>query len=126
MLGFNALGRLALGQAADGGALQTLTPSLFTDGDTFFTPKVSFIIYPSLFTDGDTFHSPTVTVGAVNLSPSLYSDADTFYTPQLNLIIYPNLYSDADTFNSHTLSIEQFLFPDYFAKHAYVAMVRQI
>src|SRR6478609_7941877 len=43
---------------------------------------------PSLYSDADTFFAPTVTPGAVALTPSLYSDADTFFAPTA-LSTYP-------------------------------------
>jgi hypothetical protein len=89
-------------------ATQALTPTAYTDGDTFYTqvigvgavnlsptlfessqtfytqvvdqPVATQDLTPTLFADGDTFYTQTVGVGAVNLSPTLYADDDTFYT----------------------------------------------
>ena len=85
-----------------------LTPSLYTDTDTFHTPTItsSVGLTPSLYTDADTFFTPTVTVGSVDLTPSLYSDADTFFTPAITtgaVNLDPSLYSDADTFFTPTV-----------------------
>jgi hypothetical protein len=113
---------------------QWLLPSLYTDSDTFYTPKVSHKIYPSLYADGDTFHTPTVASGVQELNPSLFSDgdtffspnviqkifpslhsdADTFFSPQLNLKIFPSLFNDGDTFYTHSVSGIQALFPSLF------------
>lgn len=41
---------------------------------------------PSLFSDGDTFHAPTVTGGAVVLTPSLLTNTNTFYAPVVQRI----------------------------------------
>jgi hypothetical protein len=101
-------------------------PSLFSDADTFFSPRLNLKIFPSLYSDTDSFFSPTVTRGAVNLSPSLYSDADTFFTPTVSHRIYPSLFTDGDTFFTHIIGVEQFLTVPYLAKHAYVAMVRNV
>jgi hypothetical protein len=38
---------------------------------------------PSLFTDTETHYTPAITVGAVTLVPSLFTDTDTFYTQVL-------------------------------------------
>jgi hypothetical protein len=38
---------------------------------------------PSLFTDTETHYTPAITVGAVTLVPSLFTDSDTFYTHAL-------------------------------------------
>jgi hypothetical protein len=89
-------------------ATQDLTPTAYTDADTFFTqvigvgvvnlsptlfgasqtfytqvvdqPIATQDLTPSLFADGETFYTQTIGVGAVDLSPTLYADDDTFYT----------------------------------------------
>lgn len=100
MLGFEAVGVLALGQIEGG---QTLSPALFSDGDVFSTATLKLY-----------------------LTPSLFADADTFFTPSLSFKIYPSLFTDGDTFNTHIIGVEQFLFPTHFVERAYVAKVRQI
>lgn len=85
----------------------TLTPALYTDADTFYTQTVttSYSLTAPLYTDADTFYAPTVAAGAVTLTPSLYSDADTFYTHTITggaAVLAPALYTDADTFYAHT------------------------
>jgi hypothetical protein len=89
---------------------QDLTPSLFSDGETFFTPAVtvgSVDLTPSLFSDGDTFFSATITTGAVDLTPSLFSDGETFFTPSVTVgavDLTPSLFSDSDSFFSATIT----------------------
>ena len=84
------------------------------------------VLTPSLYTDGDTYFSPTVGRGAVSLTPSLYSDTDSFFSATVSFKIFPSLFSDGDTFNTHVIGVEQFLTAPYLAKHAYVALVRQL
>jgi hypothetical protein len=108
-----------------GGGDVTLTPSLFTDADTFYVPTVapgsvgltsslftntntfyapvvasSASLIPSLFADSDTFYAATVTAGGA-LFPAVYVDADTFYSPAVTpgaVNLTPSLFTDADTF----------------------------
>ena len=66
--------------SAAGGGDVTLTPSLFTDADTFYAPIValgSVGLTPSLFTNTNTFYAPVVASSA-SLIPSLFADSDTF------------------------------------------------
>src|SRR6266403_1053703 len=91
-----------------GGSPQTLTPSLFSDADSFYSPTASYsnTLSPSLFSDADTFYAPTVVPGLVTLSPSLFSDTDSFYSPTASYsnTLAPSLFSDADSFYSPTFS----------------------
>lgn len=91
-----------------------LAPSLYTDADTFpaATVAANYPLTPSLFTDGDTFYSPTA-AASYTLTPALYSDADTFYAatvvgPQT---LEPSLYADADTFYAPTVGSAYALTP---------------
>lgn len=101
---------LGVGIKPASGGTQTLTPSLFTDGDTFFAPTISrgaVALTPSLYTDPDTFFAPTVTRGAVTLTPSLFTDADSFFAPTVTqgpITLSPALYIDPDTFFSATVT----------------------
>lgn len=122
---------------------QNLTPSLYTDGDTFFSPTVTpgavnlapslytdsdsfhtptvgatYALSPSLYTDADSFHSPTVTPGAVDLAPALYTDADSFHTPTVTpgaVDLAPTLYEDTDSFHSPTVAATYNLSPDLYS-----------
>jgi hypothetical protein len=69
--------------AGGGGGDQTLTPSLFTQPKTFYSPTVlpgAATILPSLFTQTKTFFSPVVTTGALTLQPPLLSVSKTFFS----------------------------------------------
>lgn len=88
----------------------TLSPSLYVDPDTFYSPTVSpgaVTLSPSLFTDSDTFYAATVTPGAITLSPDLVVDADTFYSATVmpgGVNLAPTLLSSTNTFYSPTVS----------------------
>lgn len=87
---------------------QTLTPSLFTNSNTFYAPTVSgtYTLSPGLYTDSDTFYSPTVST-SYSISPGLYTDPDTFYSPAVSATytLTPGLYDGGDTFYTHVVSL---------------------
>lgn len=93
-----------------GAATQALTPSLFSDGDTFYAGTIgrgAVALTPSLFTDSDTFPAATVGRGAVGLTPGLYADGDSFYAATVApgaAPLAPGLFADGDTFYSATVS----------------------
>lgn len=63
---------------------QTLTPSLFTNSNTFYSPTVSpgaVALTPSLLSNTNAFYSATVSLagGSQSLTPALFSNANTFY-----------------------------------------------
>lgn len=92
------------------GSGQNLTPSLFTDGDTFYAPTVTpgaVSLAPSLVTDGDTFHAATVSA-TYSLTAPLFSDGDTFYDPTVTpgaVTLAPDLFADDDTFFGPTIEV---------------------
>jgi hypothetical protein len=101
-------------QALLAASAQTLTPGLFSDTDTFYTPTLAgqSVLVPALATDTDTFYQPTATPGAVTLTPSLFNDSDTYYAPIINVADYPltpALFADTDTFFAPTVKFDQFL-----------------
>lgn len=93
-----------------GAAAQTITPSLYTNEQTFYSATVSpgaVTLSPSLFTNTNTFYSPTVSPGAVNLSPSLFTNDNTFYSAFVTLggvVLQPSLYTNDQTFYSPTVT----------------------
>jgi len=96
----------------------TLTPGLYSDGDSFFAPALRFILQPSLYSDADSFFAPTVTPGAVTLTPGLFSDGDTFFAPTVSpgaVTLSPSLVTDGDTFFAHDLFIGQTLAPSLYS-----------
>jgi len=67
-----------------GAATQTLTPSLYTNQQTFYAPTVTpgtVTLQPGLYTNTQSFYSPTVTVGTVTLLPDLFTNTNTIYPP---------------------------------------------
>lgn len=81
--GNKASGRMSIALASAGGGL-TLTPSLFTNTNTFYAPTVTpgaVTLTPSLFTNDNTFYSATVSLdgGAQTLTPALFSNSNTFH-----------------------------------------------
>lgn len=81
----NSLGASNAFGLVGAGAL-TLTPSLFTNTNTFYAPTVApgaVDLTPSLFTNDNTFYSATVTLagGSQTLTPGLFSNSNTFYGP---------------------------------------------
>ena len=67
-----------------GAATQTLTPSLYTNQQTFYAPTVTpgtITLQPGLYTNTQSFYSPTVTVGTVTLLPDLFTNTNTIYPP---------------------------------------------
>lgn len=92
---------------ATGGGAQGLTPSLFTNGQTFYAATVSQAggtqsLTPALFTNNQTFYAATVAGGAVTLSHALFTNAQTFYAPTAthSPILVNHVLSGAVTHNS--------------------------
>lgn len=109
-----------------GGGTQTLTPSLYTNNQTFYSPTVTpgavtlspslytnqqtfygptltatVTVSPSLYTNQQTFYGPTATPGTVTLQPALYINTQSFYTPSVNqtgAVVYPSLFTNTNIF----------------------------
>lgn len=95
MLGFGPLGYAPLGDnGVSTGGVQTLTPALFTNTQTFYGPTVSsnYTIAPALFTNEQIFYQPTV-VQAQTLAPALFTNVQVFYSPS----VYPIPWYPSDT-----------------------------
>lgn len=106
----NVRGPVVLLRVREGAAPQTLTPTLYTNTQTFHNPSVttSATVAPSLFTNNQTFYSPDVTTSgaAQSLTPSLYTNTQTFYNATVSALnaLTPALYTNAQTFYSATVS----------------------
>jgi len=96
-----------------GGGAQTLTPSLFSNSNTFYSPTVSrgaVTLTPSLFTSAtNAFYSATVTQGGATqtLIPSLFSNSQSFYSATLTLggvSLSPPLLTNGQTFYVPTVT----------------------
>lgn len=96
---------------AQGAAAQTLTPSLYTNNQTFYSPTVTpgaATLSPSLYTNQQTFYGPTVVLGPApqTLTPSLYTNQQTFYSPTVipDQFIEPGLYTNQQVFYGPTVT----------------------
>jgi adhesin HecA-like repeat protein len=89
---------------------QALTPSLFTNSNTFYTPTVAkgaVTLSPALFTNTNTFYSPDVTTsgGVQTLTQTArFDNTNTFYSPTIRRILSPALYSNTNTFYGPTVT----------------------
>lgn len=96
----------------------SVTPSLYTDADIFYTQTVSatYALTPALFVDADAIPAHAVSA-TYALTPALFVDGDTFYTPAVSATypLSPSLYSDGDTFYSQTVSSTYGLTPALYA-----------
>lgn len=97
-------------------ATQTLTPSLFTNSNSFFTHTISSgvqDIAPNLFTNSQTFYSPTVAPGPITLTPSLVTNSQTFYSPTVTSLytLSPSLVTNNQAFYSPTVTATYTLAP---------------
>jgi hypothetical protein len=78
--GGGPFGEGPFGPGPEEATLQTLSPALYTDADTFYSAIVSLTrIYPALYTDADAFYAPSILRSAVTLTVPLFTDPDTFY-----------------------------------------------
>lgn len=98
-----------------GGSPQTLTPSLFTNPQIFYSPHVQIVLRPALFTNSQTFYSATVTPGRVTLTPSLFTNSQTFYSPIVSGgRLFPALFTNVQTFYAPTVHARYALTPALF------------
>jgi hypothetical protein len=93
-----------------------LTPSLFTNSQTFHAPTViqdggAQNLDPALFTNSQSFYGPTITTGAVTLTPSLVTNTNTFYSPTIGLFLTPSLFTNTNTFYAATVTSNYTLAP---------------
>ncbi len=101
-----------------GGGSQSLTPSLFTNTNTFHAPTVTagaVTLAPALFTNTQTFYSPTVSA-AYSLTPALYTNTQVFFGPTVSATyaLTPSLFTNAQSFFSPTVSTSYTLTPALF------------
>jgi hypothetical protein len=105
-------------------ATQALTPTAYTDDDTFYTQVVgvgAVNLSPTLFEAAQTFYTQVVEqpAGGQDLTPTLFEDGDTFYTQTVGVgavDLAPTLYADDDTFYTQAVGVGAVdLAPDLFA-----------
>lgn len=91
---------------------QTLSPSLLTNAQTFYSPTVSQggggqTVSPNLLANAQTFFEPTVTPGAVSVAPNLLTNEQTFFSPTLTVgavTVSPSLLVNEHSFPAATVS----------------------
>ena len=92
--------------AAPGGGGQTLTATIYSDGDTFGAASITtgaVGLAPTLFADADSFGAAAVTRGAVSLAPTIYADGDTFGAATVGsgaVTLTATLFADGDSFGA--------------------------
>jgi hypothetical protein len=80
-----------------------LAPSAFINSQTFYTQTLSVTLSPSLYSDPDTFFAPVVTVAGAGINPSLFTNTQSFFTTSLRLRLSPAAYTNSSSFFSPTL-----------------------
>jgi len=123
-----------LGVVKTASGTQNLTPSLFSNTNSFFAPTVaagavdltpglfsntnsfpaatvssSYDLTPGLFSETNSFHSATIAPGAVDLTPSLFTNSNNFYAPTVSTDgatqdLTPSLFSNSNIFFGPTVS----------------------
>lgn len=91
---------------------QTLTPSLYTNTNTFYGPTVTrgaVTLSPARYTNTNTFYTATVTQSGApqTLQPSLFANSNTFYTPTVSrgaVQLTPALFVNTNTFYAATVT----------------------
>jgi hypothetical protein len=90
-----------------GDASQNLTASLFTNTNSFYSASISTLVTLSqgtTFSDGDTFHSPTVSF--VLTQGTRFDNSPSFYAPSLRLgLIQGTRFDNSPTFHAPSLSL---------------------
>lgn len=102
----------AAATAALSPASQALTPSLFTNSQTFYAPTVTpgWVLTPSLFTNTQTFYAPIV---QGPIQPSLFTNSHTFYAPTIiqEQFLEPALFTNSPSFPAPRVAHLQYLVP---------------
>lgn len=70
----------------------------------YFAPVASGSLSPSLYTNTNTFFAATVGRGAVGLAPTLYTNSQTFFAPTVGATVTPSLFTNAQQFFAHQIS----------------------
>jgi hypothetical protein len=107
---FYGLAVLSVSIPMTGGGGQTLTATIYSDGDTFGAASITtgaVGLAPTLFADADSFGAAAVTRGAVSLAPTIYADGDTFGAATVGsgaVTLTATILTDGDTFGSPTVT----------------------
>jgi hypothetical protein len=103
---FYGLAVLSVSIPMTGGGGQTLTATIYSDGDTFGAASITtgaVGLAPTLFADADSFGAAAVTRGAVSLAPTIYADGDTFGAATVGsgaVTLTATLFADGDSFGA--------------------------
>ena len=97
---------------------QTLTPSLYTNNQTFYSPTVTSTatVQPARYDNTNVFYPPTVSASNT-LTPARYDNSQVFYGPTVTstATIAPARYDNTNVFYSPTVSLgTSILYPDRF------------
>lgn len=102
-------GRAKLIIPVSSAAPQDLTPSLFTNTNTFYAATVApgaVALTPDLFTNTNTFYTAVVAFGTQDLTPDLFENENTFYTAIVaaTYAITPERFENENTFGAATVA----------------------
>lgn len=95
-----------------GAASQSLTPSLFTNGQTFYAGTVApgaVSLAPALFTNDQTFYAATVSTGAQIVAPPAVTNSQSFFAATITpgaVALAPSLLASGNAFYSATISAD--------------------
>lgn len=97
---------------------QTLTPSLYTNTNQFYSPTVTSTatVQPARYDNTNVFYPPTVSASNT-LTPARYDNSQVFYGPTVTstATIAPARYDNTNVFYSPTVSLgTSILYPDRF------------
>ena len=109
---FYGLAVLSVSIPMTGGGGQTLTATIYSDGDTFGAASITtgaVGLAPTLFADADSFGAATISLGgaAQELTATAFSDADAFGAASITtgaVTLVALVYSDADSFGAAVIS----------------------
>ena len=114
---FAPISRNVFAEVVGGSGSQTLTPSLYSNTQTFYAPALAagaVAISPSLYSNSPTFYAPTVSIagGPQQLTASRFDNTPVFYAPTLApgaVTVTTSLYNNSQTFYSLTLTASKTL-----------------
>lgn len=93
------------------GGAQTLSPSLFTDTQTFYAATIApgaVDLAPSLLTNTQTFYGQTVSPAAITIAPALVTNSQTFFAATVTVgavALAPALVTNNQTFFGQTIAV---------------------
>lgn len=106
---------------SSGPSAQSLSPSLFSNTNTFYAATVSpgpVTLSPSLYQNSNGFFAANITQGGAtqNLTPSLVNNSNTIYSAVLTSVrtLTPTLYSNTSTFFAPQVTSSKTLTPSLY------------